>query len=187
MVTRLSTVAAVFALTVIAVTPTPSSQADPAALYDLVDAAAQRLQTADPVAAYKWATATGIEDPPRVQQVLSAVVADAKDQRIDPDYVRQAFTDQIHATEAIEYTRFAQWKLDPADAPSTASQLSASRATIDALNRRMVTEMANHWDLLHSPACAGDLADADGAVSASRQLDSVYQQALSFATRSYCG
>jgi chorismate mutase len=185
--TRLSTLAAAFAVTVIAVAPTPSSRADSAPLYELVDAAAQRLQTADPVAAYKWATATGIEDPARVRQILSAVAADARDQRIDPAYVRQAFSDQIHATESIEYTRFAQWKLDPAGAPSTAPQLSASRATIDALNRRMVTEMADHWDFLHSPACAAGLADANGAVSASRQLDTVYQQALTFATRAYCG
>ena len=156
-------------------------------LYGLVDAAAQRLQTADPVAAYKWATGTAIEDPPRVQQVLAAVTGDATANHVDPGYVRRVFQDQINATESVEYTRFAQWKLNPQGAPGAAPELSASRTAIDALNRRMVTEITGHWDVLHSPACATDVDDADDAVIHARQLDTVYQQALAFATRSYCG
>ena len=38
-------------------------------------------------------------------------------------YVRTIFTDQIAATEGIEYTRFGQWKFDPATAPTTAPDL----------------------------------------------------------------
>lgn len=155
-------------------------------LFALVDAATQRLQTADAVAAIKWQTTASIEDRARVQQVLAAVTAGATANRIDPDYVRQLFTDQIDATDAIEYTHFAQWKLDPASAPTAAPELSASRAAIDALNQRMVTEIAVHWEVLHSPACAGVLDDARNAVTSARQLDTLYQQALSFATRSYC-
>jgi chorismate mutase len=156
-------------------------------LYELVDAAAQRLQTADPVAAYKWATSTAIEDQPRVQQVLAAVSADATANHVDAGYVRRVFEDQIDATESIEYTRFAQWKLDPRSAPTSPAGLSASRTAIDGLNRTMVTEIAGHWDLLHSPLCAAYIADAKDAVTGARQLDAVYQQALAFATRSYCG
>jgi chorismate mutase len=168
--------------------PAPSARADsPTPLYELVDAAVQRLQTADPVAAYKWATQTAIEDSPRVQQVLDAVTADATASHVEPAYVKRVFEDQINATESIEYTRFAQWKLDPQSAPAAPPELSASRAAIDALNRRMVAEITNRWDLLHSPACAIDVDDAKGAVTNARQLDSVYQQALGFATRSYCG
>ena len=100
-----------------------------------MDAAAERLQTADPVAASKWLTKASIEDPARVAQVLTAVTAQAAGAGVDPDYVRQVFTDQIGATEAVEYSRFAQWKLDPAGAPTDAPDLSASRSAIDALNR----------------------------------------------------
>ena len=46
----------------------------PPALNDLVDAAAQRLQTADPVAASKWLSGGPITDPARVRQVLDMVV-----------------------------------------------------------------------------------------------------------------
>jgi chorismate mutase len=159
---------------------------DPSPLYRLVDTAAQRLQTADPVAAFKWVKGGPIDDPPRSRQVVDSVGVDATKQGIDPQSVRTIFTDQVHATEGIEYTRFGQWKLDPAAAPTTAPDLSASRAAIDGFNHQMVSEMALHWDSLRGPACGQQRDDAVRAVIADRQLDPLYQQALTFATHSYC-
>lgn len=158
----------------------------PSQLDALVGAAAQRLQTADPVAAVKWLTNGNIEDPSRVNQVLAAVRAAADARGIDSGYVADIFGDQISATEAVEYSRFAQWKLDPASAPTTAPDLSASRSAVDALNQQMVDEIAVRWDLLHSPACRQALQDATNDVVAARQLDDLYQRALAFATHSYC-
>ena len=179
---------AVCALTALAMLPTtaPALGDDANPLLELVDAATQRLQTAEPVAASKWKTGGSIEDPQRVEQVLAAVGADAKGRGVDVDYVRQIFTDQVHATEAIEYTRFAQWKLDPGAAPGVAPDLSASRAIIDRLNAEMVEQIAMRWPVLHSPDCMGMLDDARTAIAQSRMLDSLYQQALSFSTHSYC-
>jgi chorismate mutase len=105
-------------------------------LYGLVDAATQRLQTADPVAASKWLSGGPITDPARVQQVLAAVSADAEKAGVPSDYVTTLFVDQINATEAIQYSRFSWWKLDPAGAPQSAPDLAASRALIDGLNQR---------------------------------------------------
>jgi chorismate mutase len=164
-----------------------AARADPpGALFALVDAAAQRLQTADPVAASKWVTNTAVDDPARVRQVVAAVTSAATANHIDPGYVRQVFNDQINATDAIEYSRFAQWKLDPGHAPTAAPDLSASRSVIDGLNRQMVNQLASHWELLRSPTCTDELDDATKAVTDTRQLDDLYQRALSFATRSYC-
>ena len=176
------------ALTTLAVMPTtaPARGDDANPLLDLVDAATQRLQTAEPVAATKWLTDGSIDDPPRVDQVLAAVSADATERGVDPDHVRQIFTDQIDATEAIEYSRFAQWKLDPGSAPGVAPDLAASRTTIDRLNTEMVDEVALHWSVLHSPDCNGTLDDAKTAVTNARMLDPLYQQALAFSTHSYC-
>lgn len=180
-------VAAGALLMAVAVVSAPPTQADnPNPLFDLIDAAAQRLQTAEPVAAIKWKTNGQIEDPPRVQQVLAAVTADAKANRIAPDYVSRIFTDQINATDAIEYTRFAQWKLDAASAPATPPELAASRSLIDTLNGVMVTQIALHRDVLESPDCTPLLNDAKAAVTQIRQLDSLYQQALSSASQAYC-
>src|SRR4051794_17274262 len=97
-------------LTLPAVTlPTIPARADTGALMALVDAAAQRLQTAEPVAAFKWNSHGAIEDPARVQDELATLSADAAGEYIDPAYVNRVFADQINATEAIEYTRFADW------------------------------------------------------------------------------
>jgi chorismate mutase len=176
------------ALTALTVVPTtaPARGDDANPLLELVDAAAQRLQTAEPVAASKWMTGGSIEDPQRVDQVLAAVSADATGRGVGVDYVRRLFSDQIDATESIEYTRFAQWKLDPKSAPGVAPDLAASRAIIDRLNTEMVEQVALQWSVLRSPDCTGTLDDAKSAVAGARALDPLYQQALAFSTHSYC-
>nr|WP_232006824.1 chorismate mutase [Mycobacterium sp. 1245805.9] len=155
-------------------------------LIGLVDASAQRLQVAEPVAAFKWNTGGAIEDPGRVQQELTKLGAEASAARVDRNYVTRVFGDQINATEAIEYSRFADWKLNPSDAPAAAPDLSESRSTIDGLNHTMLTQIVAGWELLHSPGCATELDAARSEVARARQLDGLYQQALSLATKSYC-
>jgi chorismate mutase len=162
---------------------------DAGPLTALVDAAAQRLQLADPVAAFKWGTHGDIEDPGRVQHELAKLNTDAAAKHLDPgypDYVARVFADQINATESIEYRRFADWKLNPAEVPGAPPDLSESRSAIDALNQAMLTQIALNWDLLRSPACVAQLDAARAAVVRSRQLDGLYQDALLFATHSYC-
>jgi chorismate mutase len=67
---------------------------------------------------------------------------------------------QINATEAIQYARFSWWKLNPADAPVSAPDLSASRALIDGLNVAMVGQIAAQWPVLHAPDCSARLSAA---------------------------
>lgn len=138
------------------------------------------------MAANKWHTGGPITDPARARQVLDQVAADAAARGIDAERVRRIFTDQIDATESIEYSRFAGWKLDPAAAPAHSPDLAASRATIDGFNRTMVAELATHWTLLRSPDCAARLGEARTEVGDARGLDGIYRQALDAATRSYC-
>ena len=151
-----------------------------------MDTAAQRLATADPVAAFKWINGGDITDPQRVNQVMDAVGGDATAHGIDAQYVATVFTDQINATEAIEFTRFGQWKFDTATAPTTAPDLSDSRAAIDGFNKTMVDEIALQWNSLHGPTCSAELRAATDTIGDARQLDPLYRQALSSATRSYC-
>jgi chorismate mutase len=167
--------------------PAMPARADTGALIELVDAAAQRLRVAEAVAAFKWNSHGAIEDPGRVHDELDKLSADAADDHIDPAFVARIFTDQIHATEGIEYSRFADWKLNPASAPATSPDLSASRSTINGLNQTMLAQLVAHQDVLHSPGCPGQLDTARSAVIRSQQLDGLYQRALSLATQSYCG
>jgi chorismate mutase len=167
--------------------PIARAPAEPAGpLVALVDAAAQRLQVAEPVAAFKWSAGGAIEDPGRVRQELAKLGAEAIAAHVDPNYVTRVFGDQINATEAIEYSRFVDWKLNPADAPAAAPDLSESRSAIDGFNHTMLTQIVAGWDLLHAPGCAPDLDAARSDVVRTRQLDGLYQQALSRATQSYC-
>jgi len=174
-------------LTILVLTAAPARADDGQQLYDLVDAAAQRLQTADPVAASKWLNGGPITDPARAQQVLDAVAGEAESAGVPSEYVTEVFTDQINATEAIQYSRFSWWKFDPAAAPTSAPDLSSSRALIDELNRRMVAEIAEDWPVLRAPDCDAALSSAKAGVADDRGLDPLYRQALDAATRSYCG
>jgi chorismate mutase len=177
--------AVVAALAVAAVVP--HARADSSSpLTELVDAAAQRLQVAEPVAAAKWNSHGAVEDPGRVRDELAKLGAAAAGDHLDPGYVTRVFGDQINATEAIEYSRFADWKLNPAGVPAAAPDLSASRAAIDGLNETMLTQIAADWDALHSPECPTQLDAARNGVVGARRLDGLYQRALTTATRSYC-
>ncbi len=155
-------------------------------LFELVDAATQRLLTADPVAASKWLSGGPISDPTRAQQVLAAVAGDAESSGLPADYVTSVFRDQIDATEAVQYSRFSWWKLNPAAAPASAPDLATSRSVIDGLNQRMVDEIGEQWAVLHSPDCPVRLSIAKSSVAEGRKLDLLYRQALDAATRSYC-
>lgn len=174
-------------LALVATLAAPPARAVPGPLLTLVDAAAERLQIAEPVAAYKWSTHGDIEDPARVEQEFVRLRADAENAHVDPEYVVRIFGDQINATEAIEYTRFAQWKLDPpGSAPPAPVDLAASRAAIDALNTKILSQVSLNWSLLDSPQCVLELAGARAEVIRQRGFDNLYQRALTTATRSYC-
>ncbi len=79
---------AVLVATLVA-TPARADSASP--LTELVDAAAQRLEVAEPVAAFKWSAHSAIEDPGRVQQELAKLGADASAEHVDANYVTQVF------------------------------------------------------------------------------------------------
>lgn len=179
-------ISAICAVATVLAVSAPARADDASPLSDLVDAAAQRLQVADDVAAIKWRTGGAIEDPARVGQQLEQLAAAAAGNGLDPDYVRRIFADQIAATEAAEHYRFAQWKLDPAAAPSTAPELAASRARIDGFNQTMLAQIGQRWELLHAADCAGQLGEATRAVADARRLDEFYRRALSTATADYC-
>lgn len=181
---RAALAAAVFAAAAPAIAV---SHADgPSALTELVDAAAQRLQVAEPVAAFKWSTHGAIEDPARVRQQLADLGDAADDVHLERDYVTRIFGDQISATTAIEYRRFADWTLNPSAAPGSFPDLAASRRSIDGFNQTMLQQLAAHRDVLGSPPCGAQLDKAKAAVTQTRGLDDLYRQALALATRAYC-
>lgn len=167
-------------------TPVPVRADTTSPLSPLVDATAQRLQIAESVAAYKWSTQAAIEDPNREQQELAGLREDATAQHLDPDYVVRVFGDQFDAMVAIEYSRFADWKLNPADVPPAPADLAASRAAIDGLNNKILSQIAVNWSLLGSSGCGRALTDASSETIRAHRFGTLYQQALFRATASFC-
>lgn len=159
---------------------------EPGPLVKLVDDAARRLQTADPVAASKYMTGGAVDDPTREQQVIDSVTAAAVVKHVDQAFVHDVFRDQIDATDSLEHSRFAEWKIDPGSAPRTAPDLSSSRDVINGLNDAMVDDIAEQWNVLHSSACPADLDAARAAAAAELHLDPLYQTALGYAVHRYC-
>jgi chorismate mutase len=176
----------VLAGSLLMLTPAQARADTTSPLTALVDATAQRLQIAESVAAFKWSTQAAIEDPNREQQELAGLREDAAAQHLDPDYVARVFGDQFNAMDAIEYSRFADWKLNPADVPAAPADLSASRAAIDGLNNKIFSQIVLNWSLLGSPGCARQLKDASSETVRAHRFDTLYQQALSRATGSFC-
>jgi len=152
----------------------------------LVEATAQRLQIAEAVAAFKWSTRAAVEDPNREQQELAGLREDAAAQNLDPDYVVRVFGDQFDAMDAIEYSRFAEWKLNPGSVPAAPADLSASRSAIDGLNNKILSQIVLNWSLLGSPGCASQLKYAKSETVRAHRFATLYQQALSRATESFC-
>ncbi|BBY46802.1 secreted chorismate mutase (plasmid) [Mycolicibacterium arabiense] len=159
---------------------------EPSPLARLVTHAAERLQTADPVAASKFHTGGAVDDPAREDAVIDAVTAAATAHQVDAEFVHRVFRDQIDATDSLEHSRFAQWKIDPASVPRDAPDLSSLRNDIDRLNEAMVEDMADAGDALHAASCPSDLAKAEKAAVAAKQLDELYARALHFAVHDYC-
>ncbi len=175
-----------FALSHVAAFDVPAATADSGPLTRLVDDAAQRLLTADPVAASKYLTGAAVDDPAREQQVIDSVTESASARHIDANFVRDAFRNQIDATDSLEHSRFAAWKIDPASAPKSAPDLSATRDAINTLNEAIVDEMAAQWNTLQAPTCAADLDDAKAVAIALHHLDPLHQHALDYAVHGYC-
>lgn len=178
--------AAVCAVLTLLVAPVSAAQPR-STLTDLVDATARRLEVADPVALSKFHSGQPVKDPRREQQVIDAAVAEATALGVvDPAHVTAVFRDQIDASVGIQYARLSQWTLDPASAPVPAEDLAASRAVLDAVNRELVTLLAEEREALSSPMCRTELVRAEDAVAAGRGFDALYRRALTAATRNYC-
>lgn len=159
---------------------------DSGALTKLVDDAAQRLQTADPVAASKYLTGGAVDDPAREQAVIESVTAEADAKNIDSNFVRDVFRNQIDATDSLEHSRFAQWKIKPEAAPKMAPDLSSSRDAINTLNDAMVQDIGAQWNALHGRSCPVELDKAKVAAVTRLHLDPLYQSALDYAVHGYC-
>lgn len=176
--------------------PAPTGDGAPradSALSPLVEAVLRRLNTADAVAAAKWAAAqaTGqppaVDDPAREAQVYDAMATAGARSGLPQDWVRQVFTGQIEANKTVQYGLLTRWRFDPAAAPAPGtSDLAAVRPVIDEVNAEILKQLAEQRAVLEAPDCTRHLAAAVFPVATARRVDALHGAALVRAAVSLC-
>ncbi|MFF0018173.1 chorismate mutase [Streptomyces sp. NPDC005374] len=155
-------------------------------LHPVVELAAERLATADLVAAAKWGTDSPIDDPAREQQVLDNVAAQATQLGADPDEIRVIFRDQIEANKTVQRGLFQRWTDHPDQAPTTKPDLSVVREQINRVTSALVQALAATADDRGAFTCRPELALAGLQVHQENHLDVLHTRALVRALASVC-
>ncbi|WP_107426127.1 chorismate mutase, partial [Streptomyces milbemycinicus] len=155
-------------------------------LLPIADLSAQRLLTADQVAAAKWGTDSPIDDPERERQVLEAVAEQARALGADPEATVRIFRDQIEANKLVQRGLYRKWEADPAQAPTERPDLSKVRLEINRINGELVRAIADSARPRAERSCTGRLTVAALRVRHDRQLDALHTVALERALPSVC-
>ncbi|MGY6024315.1 chorismate mutase [Streptomyces spinosirectus] len=148
--------------------------------------AADRLATADLVAAAKWGTDSPIDDPAREQQVLDTVAAQAQEIGADPDEARRVFRDQIEANKLVQRGLFAEWGAHPDRAPTTKPDLNVVRQTINRINTGLVRSLADSTPERAAVTCRPELLAAAIEVHHEKHPDLLHTTALARALAHVC-
>ncbi|MFK8845299.1 chorismate mutase [Streptomyces sp. Ac-502] len=148
---------------------------------------AQRLATADLVAAAKWGTGSPVDDPVREQQVLDAVARQAAELGTDPRRTARIFRDQIEANKTVQRGLHRRWTADPAQVPGERPDLGEVREEINRVNDALVRAIAASGAARTSPRCVPSLVGAAAHVRREQRLDALHTVALARSVRSVCG
>lgn len=178
------------ALLVLAPNSAEATPGDPRALDRLVELVADRLDTADAVAAAKWAAAGGsdpvIDDPAREAEVYDAMARRGAAAGLPESWVRQVFFGQIEASKMVQRGLIARWRFDPAAAPVTPPDLAAVRPRIDRVNIEIVDQLARYRAELSGPDCAVRLAHSVFGLFGAGRGDALHRVVLVRATAALC-
>ncbi|MFJ8230606.1 gamma subclass chorismate mutase AroQ [Streptomyces sp. NPDC094448] len=155
-------------------------------LLPLTTLSAERLATADLVAAAKWGTDSPIDDPAREQVVLESVRRLALEAGTDPKTTVAIFRDQIEANKLVQRGLHALWTEDPSKAPAERPDLTEVRKEINRINTELVRAVAGSERARAAWSCRGVLAVTAVHVRHEKQLDQLHTRALVRAVPSVC-
>ncbi len=170
--------------------PSTAAGASPAAeqaVRTLVRLAAERIATADSVAAAKWGTGQPVDDPVAEKTVLDTMDTRAARLGMDRQVVRRVFEDQIEANKAVQRALHERWEEDsellPALRPDLVKQVDP---VLDRLGGELLEAIRGAGPALSGPRCATVL-DRDKALTArSAGLDAVHGDGLDRALAHTC-
>ncbi|MGW2414308.1 chorismate mutase [Streptomyces tubercidicus] len=175
--------------------PSPATTAPAAAtahspygqLRPLAALSAERLATADLVAAAKWGTGSPVDDPAREREVLNSVAEQARQLGADPAATVRIFRDQIEANKVVQRGLHRRWDANPAQAPTARPDLGQVCKEINRVNGELVRALADSPSARSAPYCAPLLTVAADRVRHERQMDGLHTSALARSLRSVCG
>lgn len=157
-----------------------------AQLRPIAELSADRLATADLVAASKWGTDKPIDDPERERIVLDTVRKQALEAGADPEETVRIFRDQIEANKLVQRGLYRLWTADPAKAPVERPDLSQVREEINRINTALVRAIADSENARSSAHCRGVLAVSAFQVRQEKGLDRLHTRGLLRAVPSGC-
>jgi chorismate mutase-like protein len=111
----------------------------------------ERLDLMHDVARWKWNESKPIEDEPREQALLAAMVQRGQELGLDSPRVRGFFRDQIEAAKAIQRHDFARWRAAGQGRFVEIADLAALRQRIDQLNHALLDTLAELQPSLQDP------------------------------------
>jgi chorismate mutase len=127
----------------------------------LVDASAHRIEIAKQVALAKWDSHRAVEDQRREQEVISSAAEQGAAQGLEREFVSRFFQAQIDANKFVQYALLSEW-LRVGRAPQHPPfDLSRTiRPELDAIQSRLIDELALTRSLRQSPSCGLNLNTA---------------------------
>lgn len=130
----------------------------PSGLDSLVVLSAERLETAETVAAAKWHTGAPVDDPAREEEVLDSAREEAARSATDPERAAAVVRDQIEAHKTVQHALHARWTALPGQAPTEEPDLGEVRPELDRITSGLVRELAAAEHERTRADCPGHLA-----------------------------
>ncbi|MFI0980654.1 gamma subclass chorismate mutase AroQ [Streptomyces sp. NPDC021093] len=152
----------------------------------LADWSAQRLATADLVAAAKYGTDSPIDDPAREKVVLETVEQQAKESGADPVATVRIFRDQIEANKVVQRALHRRWDAHPAEAPAGRPDLGEVRKEINRINTGLVQGIRDSAQARGAAYCTPVTLLSAARVAHARHLDALHTRALARSLRTVC-
>ncbi|MEU1208784.1 chorismate mutase [Nocardia sp. NPDC005825] len=169
------------------------AEADSGSAERLVGLLAERLATADTVAAIKWEAAVRdggepvIDDPGREAAIYDAMAQAGAERGLPGSLVRQVFEGQIEANKIVQRGLVTEWRYGLVAAQVPGTDLAGVRPVIDGLNNAILTELASERGEFAAPDCPERVAAGVVGVAGSKRLDALHTAALVRAATPLCG
>ncbi|ADG79899.1 chorismate mutase OS=Tsukamurella paurometabola (strain ATCC 8368 / DSM / CCUG 35730 / CIP 100753/ JCM 10117 / KCTC 9821 / NBRC 16120 / NCIMB 702349 /NCTC 13040) OX=521096 GN=Tpau_3314 PE=4 SV=1 [Tsukamurella paurometabola] len=158
-------------------------QTAPVAVVDLLG---QRLALAEEVAATKWRERRPVRDAAQADAVVRSAVAQGRQRDLDEQYVTAVFSDQIAASESVQFALHGRWSIDRTADPKP-GDLVTVRSTLAALTPRILDSLrALETDARGVGACEADVRSATQQQIDARRWSDERGAALRFAVSRLC-